>query len=362
MKEAAPIRYSPAIQPLNVEAIAPTNYDTSLTSIRPRVRENLVSNYPKRKLKRPKTKTIPKKLSAGQKVRCELCKIECTHIQLYEKHLSGKMHTKNLQKIYTSGTTKSSVVQASNSVINKCSSGEHSTPGGQGIVPADLETKKQKLLEAGTAVQSLKMCTVCNVACNGEIAFADHLAGKKHMAQVRALCSTANPITVSAINPEPNSQEKIAKKRKNDGSATVWCEVCKISCTSRDGLNVHRRGKKHKKNLEKLQNSVKDTNAPALNAAPPPSKNPPTRAQENAESQKVKKKGVRSKETTEDVETKKRKVLECGAAADAVRTCAICNVVCNSDTVYKSHLAGQKHATMVKQAEAVNVMPTIPAT
>ena len=61
----------------------------------------------------------------------------------------------------------------------------------------------------------------------------------------------------------------------------------------------------------------------------------------------------------EDLETKRRKVLEGGAAAGAVRTCTICNVVCNSQTVFGSHLAGQKHAAMVKkkQAEAGIAMP-----
>ena len=41
--------------------------------------------------------------------------------------------------------------------------------------------------------------------------------------------------------------------------------------------------------------------------------------------------------------------MEGGAAVDAVRTCAICNVVCNSETVFRYHLAGQKHAAMTKK-------------
>ena len=42
--------------------------------------------------------------------------------------------------------------------------------------------------------------------------------------------------------------------------------------------------------------------------------------------------------------------MECGAAANAVRTCSICNVVSNTETVF--NLAGQKHAAMVKKHAA----------
>ena len=33
-------------------------------------------------------------------------------------------------------------------------------------------------------------------------------------------------------------------------------------------------------------------------------------------------------------------------------TCSICNVVCNCETVFNYHLAGQKHAAMVKKHAA----------
>ena len=53
----------------------------------------------------------------------------------------------------------------------------------------------------------------------------------------------------------------------------------------------------------------------------------------------------------EDLETKKRKILEEGAKPNAVMVCTICNVVVNSQKVYSSHLAGSKHAAMVKKQQ-----------
>lgn len=50
--------------------------------------------------------------------------------------------------------------------------------------------KRQKLLNGGAAVDSVRVCTVCNIACIGQEAFNDHLSGKKHAAQVITLLSS----------------------------------------------------------------------------------------------------------------------------------------------------------------------------
>ena len=131
---------------------------------------------------------------------------------------------------------------------------------------------------------------------------------------------------------------------------SVRCDVCKIVCDTKDMLKKHRLGKKHKQNLEKLKAVVagKTTTAAtataATNSATPGPEAPDTFKSLNAPT-KRKKASVKA----EDLETKKQRVLEGGAAMDAVRTCSICKVVCNSQTVFQYHLAGQKHAAMVKK-------------
>lgn len=146
---------------------------------------------------------------------------------------------------------------------------------------------------------------------------------------------------------------KFTKKTKLVQSA--WCEVCKISCNSNDVYVKHLQGKKHQKNLENLEKSKNGTSASA-SIAPPAATNLIIGPVENSEvnkstivdSQNLPKRPAKSLSTVEDLEKKKRKVLEGGAAAKAVRVCTICNVVCNSETVYSYHLAGQKHAAMLK--------------
>ncbi|KAI3452236.1 hypothetical protein Pfo_008901 [Paulownia fortunei] len=181
--------------------------------------------------------------------------------------------------------------------------------------------------------------------------------------------NTANPAIQSQ---KRNTWKKGPKKTKVVQSA--WCEVCKIDCNSKGVLDQHKLGKKHQKNLEKLKGTTTTVSGPAIVAVPPailaaspatvaastplpvsalapidkpiigPEENPEKSKASNA--QKTRKKAAAR---TEDLESKRRKVLEGGAAADAVRACSICNVVCNSDTVFNYHLAGQKHASMIKK-------------
>ncbi|KAK6913324.1 hypothetical protein RJ641_022925, partial [Dillenia turbinata] len=125
-----------------------------------------------------------------------------------------------------------------------------------------------------------------------------------------------------AIQPPKRNWWKAAKKTKIVQSA--HCEVCKIDCNSKEVLWQHRLGKKHKKNLEKLTEA--SAPAPSVPVVPKqiigPQENPEKGNAANASGQKIKK----AAQPVEDLETKRKKVIDGGAAANAVRTCAICNV------------------------------------
>ncbi|KAL6553044.1 hypothetical protein OROGR_006886 [Orobanche gracilis] len=192
----------------------------------------------------------------------------------------------------------------------------------------------------------------------------------------------------STSNKGPNTKQmKIVQSK--------WCQVCNICCSSQVVFDQHILGKKHLKNLENLKAKFTAVPPPPaiMLAAPPapvvvsaplpvftsppinrpaivPCKNPapidrPTIGPEEnpdmaklSNAQKARKKAANARK--EDLETKRRKVVEGGAAANAVRMCGICNVVCNSDTVFNFHLSGQKHAAMVRKY--VPGMSVAPAT
>lgn len=183
-------------------------------------------------------------------------------------------------------------------------------------------------------------------------------------------------------------QKKAPNKIKVAQSA--WCEVCKINCNSRDMYIAHLAGKKHLKNMEKLSKpkihevisattaeelskpkihevigatTAEELSKPKIHEvisattgnAPQHAAIPMIGPQEKPDANKPKpmkapKKTKPKKALEMDIEAKKRKVVEGGAAEGDVRLCSLCNVVCNSQTVFNDHLTGHKHAAMVKKA------------
>lgn len=100
--------------------------------------------------------------------------------------------------------------------------------------------------------------------------------------------------------------------------------------------------------MQKLQEAI--TPRPQKpQAATKPAKNTAAPVANKGEAGSGKK--TKRKEAPEDLEVKKRRVLEGGAEPNQVMVCTICNVVVNSQTVYDSHIRGSKHAAMVKQQQ-----------
>lgn len=229
--------------------------------------------------------------------------------------------------------------------------------------PVSLLNRRAKLKgswkkEPKTKVVQSAWCEVCRVSCDTKDVLDKHKSGKKHMKNLEKLgvgsAPSSLPIPVASAgpaNPVIGPPENPNKKKATQSTAKVvqsaWCEVCKVKCDTIDVLNVHNSGKKHKKNLEKLTRA----------SVPVPVPDPVTFiASENStvglpvnpgKNVSVGVKKNKAAGSVEDLETKRRKVLEGGAPVSTVRTCVTCNVVCNSETVFQYHIQGQKHMAMI---------------
>ncbi|XP_031489743.1 uncharacterized protein LOC116257267 [Nymphaea colorata] len=137
--------------------------------------------------------------------------------------------------------------------------------------------------------------------------------------------------------------KKLIKKKKNKVVQSAYCAVCKIDCNSKDVLDKHKNGKKHLRNMTKLEEGKNSKKGLAKAAAVDTKKTPPATNEKQTASAAPK----------EDLEKKRQKLLEGGASAAEVRVCILCGTVCNSKTVYDFHIAGKKHAAQLKKlAEA----------
>ncbi|KAB2609431.1 zinc finger protein 346-like [Pyrus ussuriensis x Pyrus communis] len=302
-KQAEPVRYEASFTSLNECMSVPATASNSLWN----------SSWTNQPLENTANMNTPQPTVVVQSLRCDVCDIYCTSKPIYETHIAGKKHQKKVAMQHNPGVTAGS----------------------------ELETKRRKILRGGSTVDSVRVCTICNITCNSEEVYNKHLYGKRHKAQASLMALDGGPY-IAAVGSQFNG---IWKKDPNKVKLvqSAWCEVCKINCNSNDAYIAHLVGKKHKKNLEQLGKSKNDGSVAATNAIIGTTKNP------EAESSKA----YQLQVPKEDLETKKKKVISGGAIASAVRTCTVCNVVCNSQTVFSSHLAGQKHVAMVKkQAEA----------
>lgn len=104
----------------------------------------------------------------------------------------------------------------------------------------------------------------------------------------------------------------------------VVCKVCQISCTNNDTYTKHTYGKRHRNNLELLSGKSKNISVGPVEP---------------------------SKEVLEK-HKKNKKAIEGRAKAKSDLACRMCNVVCQRQSVFDSHLRGQKHANMLSQSEA----------
>ncbi|VVB04436.1 unnamed protein product [Arabis nemorensis] len=151
---------------------------------------------------------------------------------------------------------------------------------------------------------------------------------------------------VQAQLPGVVSSKKQSKKGKAVQSA--YCQVCKVDCNGPSVFEQHNLGKKHLKNLDKLKTCFPSNTGSSLPG--PPVAVPLTGPQEKPCKSKGRKNGKKGAESTEDLESKRWRVVEGGVSNESITLCRICNVVCNSGKVYIGHLAGQKHAAKAEKA------------
>ncbi|PHU25481.1 hypothetical protein BC332_03813 [Capsicum chinense] len=319
--------------------------------------------------------------SKTQPVWCDVCKLECNSNTVLDKHKLGKRHTKSLEKLKGGrAITAPTSAVPDNPVVglqkrpNQVNSANGKDEGEKAVeLVKNLETKRQKVLEGGAATDKVHSCLPCNVVCNSEAVFKIHLTGKKHIVNITkqeklapASASlvpsevSANTFTVSQEKPdvELNSgngedamkEENLETKTRKvleGGAATNEvrkCLVCKVVCNSETVFRLHLVGKKHIVNVAKQEKL-----APASASLVPSEVSVNTFIGPQEKPHFVNSGIGQDAMKGENLETKKRKVLEGGAALNEVRNCLVCEVVCNSETVFRRHLAGKKHIANIKK-------------
>ncbi|KAJ4961472.1 hypothetical protein NE237_021382 [Protea cynaroides] len=300
---------------------------------------------------------------------CEICNFDCKSQIVLDQHKLGKQHKKNLEKL-EEPKKDASAPTAKDPIVGPKAS------------PADDKGKTQR-------VQS-SWPENCKIDCESKNVLDQPKLGKKHNknleklekskkeasapAAAKAAHAAKHPTVGLKESPAADKGKTIGVQQSKEKGVpslgpgedletlivkSVWCEICKMDCTSQILLDQHKLGKKHKKNLEKLGESKREASAPAATTAH--AANHPvvglieSPAADNGKTvgvQQNKEKGAPFLGHGGDLDTQVMKLMDGGAAANASWLCVVCNVVFISQTDFNDHLAGQKHADMVKKQEA----------
>ena len=119
----------------------------------------------------------------------------------------------------------------------------------------------RKLLERGTSSNKTNVattfhCQVCNVSCQTDVHFAQHMNGGRHKKQVaRFKNKPHSPLLLGSVN--------------DTQSTGFYCQVCCITSSSERDYQQHINGKKHKKRVARLGTAAAAVMGSAGSLPPP---------------------------------------------------------------------------------------------
>ena len=199
------------------------------------------------------------------KIYCDVCDVTLRNEHLMEVHKNGKAHLKKMKKVDENEVAKTF----------KCDICLVYTNDQNGL---DVHIKgKNHQKKVSQSERKTYKCNLCCVTTSSESGLEIHIQGKQHKKRVDAntLGSTNNITVVSNTQPFANynslgaavgvMQPAVVVKPEpvkvvqapvvvSNGSSTpkpavggFSCELCGITATSNDSLNMHLLGVKHKK-------------------------------------------------------------------------------------------------------------------
>ncbi|KAL2240362.1 UNVERIFIED_CONTAM: hypothetical protein Sindi_0677400 [Sesamum indicum] len=282
-------------------------------------------------------KKMPSKTKVVQSAWCEVCKIDCNSKGVLDQHKLGKKHKKNLEKLKGATTVPvSAPVAAPPATVA-------TTPAIVAAPPATVATSPA-IVAAPPATVATSPAIVA--APPATVATSPVIVAAPPAIVATSPTTVAAPPAIVATSPAI-----VAAPPAIVATSPAIVAIPPAIVATSPAIVAPAAAATEADSTPLPPSALGPVDKPTIG----PEENP--HKSRTSSSKKARKKAAAR---TEDLETKRRKVLEGGAAADGVRACSICNVVCNSDTVFNYHLAGQRHALMIKkQASTAEVAPAM---
>ncbi|XP_058104468.1 uncharacterized protein LOC131248277 [Magnolia sinica] len=212
------------------------------------------------------------------------------------------------------------------------------------------------------------------------------------------------PSSADAPGAEPTAAAAFAQGQRRRPPQVAWCDLCKVDCNTQEILEQHKNGKRHKKNMQKIEEFQKHQNL--LLESQAKSGEQPLNFEGGEEKNEASAEGLPSNAATNenkmevDQQTQTAGQSEIPAAEPTVATagnsrvdggfenrrrppkrkqqskfgrggkrlrqqpepvaeapkeqpkyCALCHVTCDTQAVFECHLSGKKHTSRVKRSQ-----------
>ncbi|KFK22214.1 hypothetical protein AALP_AAs67613U000100 [Arabis alpina] len=168
-------------------------------------------------------------------------------------------------------------------------------------------------------------CNVCQIICSSKDTYRKHTLGKRHQNNLELQSVKPKNIVEPVVLPK-----EVLEKEKKKVSEGAKPKADHVVSQSHIVFDSHLRGKKHASMLSQPEALIDS---------------------------KPQEKGVCQKDQPKETVVSQKKHLKepiAGPKLNAKHFCRLCDVVCQSQIVFDSHLRGQKHAAMLSPSEALN--------
>jgi hypothetical protein len=178
--------------------------------------------------------------------RCKLCDVSCPNEFSLQQHLQGEKHMKRLAASGQGGiapvTTNENIVETTAhqfhcaicniNCMNEFSLLQH------------LAGEKHKKKVQGTS--PVLQCKVCDVTCSSEFSLLQHLSGAPHKKRIAEGSGNTSSTSAAAAVPEQPQEQQ------------WYCDACRVGCPTEESYKQHINGKRHKKKVAKLNETLQN--------------------------------------------------------------------------------------------------------
>jgi hypothetical protein len=165
---------------------------------------------------------LPKKtLPSSVKWACSICQVKATSQGNLRQHFAGQKHWSKVASLVSENNAK-------------------------------CQKAKETADKSGNALP-MWVCRFCQANCTCKSDLENHMKGKRHQTNVRALLEECKNNESNYASPEVKSGLNNVQQDE-EGPAPTWtCSLCQARCTRQSELENHLRGKRHRLNFLLLQ-------------------------------------------------------------------------------------------------------------